>query len=300
MRRNAAALAVRVALACSGGVALGVALAPAAVPGYYLPPAGAPYRTEEIRVRAGGEISLGGTLTVPVNGKRRHPAVVLISGQAPEDRDATSPGSPYRPFYDIADTLARRGIAALRLDDRGVGSSTGSLTTATTVDRALDVQAALDYLRRRPDADPLRLGLLGIGQGATIATMIASVDTVIAALVLMAPEPDSARPVRIPALLMQGGADQVLPADASSRIATAFQQAGATDVTIRLFDQLLNTFLDPRTGTAAGAPPAAFRLPQTVRGTIADWVVTRLPARPDLPAPVKKPAAKRRSKSRKS
>ncbi len=117
----------------------------------------------------------------------RIPAIVLISGSGPDNRDASPRWMPgYQPFWQIADALTRRGIAVLRLDDRGVGFSTGEFGKATMVDFADDVRAALAYLRGRPDIDGTRLGILGHSEGGVVATMVAAEDPALKALVLLA------------------------------------------------------------------------------------------------------------------
>lgn len=156
--------------------------------GRYAAPEGAPYTTEEVRIQAPEGHVLAGTLTMPRSSlppARRPtvPAVVLISGAGKQDRDLAS--GAYRPFFQIADTLSRRGIAVLRLDDRGVGASTGTLDSTDTVDRSGDTRAAIEYLRRRPDVAKERIALVGHSEGALIAPMLASTDPGIRAIVLM-------------------------------------------------------------------------------------------------------------------
>jgi uncharacterized protein len=117
----------------------------------------------------------------------RIPAIVLISGSGPDNRDAAPRWMPgYQPFWQIADALTRRGIAVLRLDDRGVGLSTGGFENATVADFADDVRAALAYLRNRPDIDGARLGILGHSEGGVVATMVAAEDPALKAMVLLA------------------------------------------------------------------------------------------------------------------
>lgn len=157
----------------------------------YSAPAGAPYRAEEVRVPTGSGVMLAGTLTIPAGpaaaGRPPFPAVVTITGSGLEDRDEALPIVPgYRPFRDLADTLSRRGVAVLRLDDRGFGGSSGNASNATTADFADDVRAALEYLRRRPDIDPRRLFLLGHSEGGMIAPMVAATDPALRGIVLMA------------------------------------------------------------------------------------------------------------------
>lgn len=172
-----------------------------------LPPPGASYVAEEVRVRSFESHSLAGTLTLPWrpagSGPRRvrFPAVVLITGEGRHDRDQTPaenlgrpPGEAvYRPFYEIADTLTRRGIAVLRLDDRGVGASTGSLDSADTFDRSYDIRAALEYLRHRTEINAKRIGLVGLGEGATIAAIVARLDPGIRAIALLAGPSETGR-----------------------------------------------------------------------------------------------------------
>ena len=154
----------------------------------YAAPAGAPYSAEEVKLRTPAGFTLAGTLTIPNHAAgARLPAVVLITGSGSQDRDE---GTPYlehwRPFREIADTLSRRGIAVLRLDDRGVGGSDAGPANATSADFAKDIRAALVWLRTRADIDPARLGLVGHSEGAIIAPMIAATDPALHAVVLIA------------------------------------------------------------------------------------------------------------------
>jgi dipeptidyl aminopeptidase/acylaminoacyl peptidase len=85
----------------------------------------------------------------------------------------------------VADSLGRRGIAALRLDDRGVGRSTGDLEQAGTLERAGDVRDAIRYLRGRADLDASRLALVGHSEGGLIAPLLAVEDSAIDAVALL-------------------------------------------------------------------------------------------------------------------
>ncbi len=153
----------------------------------YTAPAGAPYTAEEVSIPTPGGFALAGTLTRPAVARGPVPVVLTITGSGQEDRDETIPiVRGYRPFRQIADTLARRGIAVLRLDDRGVGGSGGPVATATSRDFADDVRAALAWLRRRPGIDARRVALLGHSEGGLIAPMVAADDRAIRAIVLMA------------------------------------------------------------------------------------------------------------------
>jgi dipeptidyl aminopeptidase/acylaminoacyl peptidase len=132
--------------------------------------------------------TLAGTLTLPDHGRPPFPAVVTLTGSGAHHRDGNrTPEHPYRPFRDIADALAGCGVATLRLDDRGVGGSTGVANDATAEDTAADARAALRFLRARSDVDPRRMGLLGHSYGGVIAPMVAADDAVAAVVLLGAP-----------------------------------------------------------------------------------------------------------------
>ena len=155
-------------------------------PDYTAPP-GAPYTAQDVRVSGPGGIVLGGTLTMPTNARGPVPAVVTITGSGQQDRDELIPiAGGIRLFRQVADTLSRRGIAVLRLDDRGLGASGGDPRTATSADFADDIRAALAYLRTRRDIDGTRLGLVGHSEGGAIAPMIAATDPKLKAMVVMA------------------------------------------------------------------------------------------------------------------
>jgi len=133
-----------------------------------------PYRAEEVTFAnpKAKDVKLAGTLTIPP-GEGPFPTVVFISGSGPQDRDETIFG--HRPFRVIADYLARRRVASLRFDDRGVGKSTGKLETATSADFADDVRAAVAYLKTRGAVtDPKKIGLIGHSEGGVIAPMVAA------------------------------------------------------------------------------------------------------------------------------
>jgi dienelactone hydrolase len=152
----------------------------------FAPPNGAPYSAQEVSIRTPGGLTLRGTLTLPQRAAgARLPAIVTITGSGSQDRDESPPTlKAYRLYYQVADTLGRRGIAVLRLDDRGAGSDVGP-ATATTADFANDIRAAVAYLRTRPEIDPARIGLVGHSEGGTIAPMVASSDSGIAGVVIL-------------------------------------------------------------------------------------------------------------------
>jgi alpha-beta hydrolase superfamily lysophospholipase len=154
----------------------------------YSAPAGAPYMAEDVVVHSPSGLSFTGTLTIPRGRPTgRAPAVVTITGSGPEDRDEQSTAlKGYRPFRELADTLGRRGIAVLRLDDRGVNGSDRGPATATSRDFAEDIRAGVAYLRSRPEIDADRIALVGHSEGGAIAPMVAESDARLKAIVLMA------------------------------------------------------------------------------------------------------------------
>jgi pimeloyl-ACP methyl ester carboxylesterase len=143
-----------------------------------------PYREEEVTIqnsRAG--VSLAGTLTLP-EGKGPFPAVVLMSGSGPQDRNESLMG--HKPFLVLADHLTRAGIAVLRYDDRGFGKSSGNFAAATHVDFASDGRAAFAYLKSRTEIDRAKIGLLGHSEGSVYAPYIAKDEPDVAFVVLLA------------------------------------------------------------------------------------------------------------------
>jgi pimeloyl-ACP methyl ester carboxylesterase len=132
---------------------------------------------------AAAKVHLAGTLTRPRD-KQRHAAVLLITGSGPQNRDEEL--FEHKPFRVIADALTRRGIVVLRVDDRGVGGSTGDLRAATTDDFVGDVLAGVAFLKTRAEVDPKRIGLVGHSEGGLIAPMAAARSHDVAFIVLMA------------------------------------------------------------------------------------------------------------------
>lgn len=169
----------------------GARAAPSVAKPDYSAPADAPYTAEEVTITTPKGLKLTGTLTLPkARPARGAPAVVTITGSGTEERDESIPGvNGYRPFRQVADTLGRRGIAVLRLDDRGAGGSDMGPSGAqgpTSADFADDIRAGLAYLRTRADIDSDRLGLVGHSEGGMIAPMVAATDPKLRVVVLMA------------------------------------------------------------------------------------------------------------------
>lgn len=143
-----------------------------------------PYAIEDATIRNEIDaIDLAGTLTLP-RGPGPLPAVVLVTGSGPQDRDETL--FDHKPFAVLADHLSRAGIAVLRYDDRGVGGSQGDGDEATTADLARDAVAAAMHLATDARIDPARIGIVGHSEGAAIAALVARERRETACLVLLA------------------------------------------------------------------------------------------------------------------
>lgn len=143
-----------------------------------------PYNEEEVvylNDKAG--IKLAGTLTTP-RSEGPHPAVLLITGSGAQNRDEEVFG--HRIFWVLADYLTRQGIAVLRVDDRGVGGSTGDFSMSTSEDFAGDVLAGVEFLKSRKEINPEQIGLIGHSEGGIIAPMVAAKSPDVAFIVMMA------------------------------------------------------------------------------------------------------------------
>jgi uncharacterized protein len=142
------------------------------------------YHSEDIQfenTKAG--ISLAGTLTLPKK-DGVFPAVILISGSGPQNRDEELMG--HKPFLVLSDYLTKNGIAVLRYDDRGTALSKGDFKSATSPDFATDVESAIVYLKTRKEINKKEIGLVGHSEGGLIAPMVASKSKDVAFIVLLA------------------------------------------------------------------------------------------------------------------
>jgi uncharacterized protein len=296
-------------------------------PPYAAPPDGA-YHAENVSIRAPQGHVLAGTLTVP-NSKERVPAAVLITGLSQNERNQGT--TPWMPFRDIADALTRAGIAVLRVDDRGVGKSTGDKTNFTIFDKADDVRTEVAWLRTQPRIDPKRVMLVGYSEGGLIAPMIAATDRSVAAVITLAgpgvpgmevakyqveqsilkdpsmsesdrekeftkrvadalkdltphetsflktdPE-EFDRRVRCPALIIQGGADSIVPVRSAERIAFFMRAGGNSDVTLRIFPGVSHSLLPDPVGLPSGwAALPAFLIAPDLLDEMTHWSIARL------------------------
>lgn len=138
---------------------------------------------ENVWVPANG-FNLAATITRPAAAPAKAPAVVLIGGSGPTDRDETVAGIPI--FGQLAGQLARAGYVVLRYDKRGVGQSGGRPEAATLADYADDARAAVAWLAKRKDIDKDRIAVVGHSEGAAVALIAASRDKKIKAAALIA------------------------------------------------------------------------------------------------------------------
>ena len=148
-----------------------------------------PYSEEEVFFfNKSANVKLAGTLTYPKlkpNSTQQFPALILISGSGPQNRNEELLG--HKPFLVLADYFTRKGFAVLRFDDRGVGKSTGDFSQATTADFASDVESAVKFLQHHFVVNPTKIGLMGHSEGGVIAPMVAANSTnSIAFIVLLA------------------------------------------------------------------------------------------------------------------
>lgn len=141
-----------------------------------------PYDQEEVAYQS-GDVHLAGTLTLP-KGRGPYPAVLLVSGSGPQDRNEEIFG--HKPFLVLADQLTRAGLVVLRVDDRGVGGSSGDTASTTSEELAEDALAGVRFLRAHPRVHPARAGIAGHSEGGLIGPLAASRSEDVAFLVLLA------------------------------------------------------------------------------------------------------------------
>lgn len=216
-----------------------------------------PYTAEDVAFDNPVEkgVHLAGTLTLP-QGKGPFPAAILITGSGQQDRDETLVG--HKPFWVIADYLSRRGIAVLRIDDRGVGKSTGDVAKATSADFATDANAAFAYLRTRKDINAKAIGFIGHSEGGMIGPIAMSTNKAVAFLVMMAgPGTDNVQLMLsqrrlIGASIGQSDAEM----DRAAPVYAALYRAIGSGATYEEGQAAALAVLTPQAMAALGAPPS--------------------------------------------
>jgi len=149
---------------------------------------------EQVSIPANG-FSLAGTISrpvapaepAPVAGRKppalRLPAVVLVSGSTPSDRDEFVSGIPV--FAQLANALADAGYIVVRYDERGTGQSGGRPESATFGEFATDARSVFTYLAKRKDVDPKRISMIGYGEGGWVALSVAAQEQRLGAVALI-------------------------------------------------------------------------------------------------------------------
>ena len=165
-------------------------VAPYSPPAYADPAA---YNEQEVKIGT-ADWPLPATLTMPA-GDKSYPAVVLVHGSGPNDRDETVGGN--KPFKDLAVGLASRGIAVLRYDKRSKvhGPRLAALTSLTVKEEVLDdVSEALAWVSAHPSIDPRRIFVLGHSLGGMLVPRIVSANGTVAGAIVLA---GAARPIEV-------------------------------------------------------------------------------------------------------
>lgn len=209
-----------------------------------------PYKSEDIEYdNADKSLHYGATITIP-EGKGPFPAAVLITGSGPQNRNEEMMG--HQPFAVLADALTRNGFVVLRVDDRGVGKSTGVFSQATSADFASDVNTSLDYLLARPEVNKKKTGIIGHSEGGMIAPVVAAKRKDIDFIVLLA-----APGIRIDELMAQQNAAILRSIGISQP---------AVDAYIPFYKQLMNK-ISTSPDSAAAAVDAGILFQQWVADT---------------------------------
>lgn len=183
------------------------------------------YREQEVTVGS-GEWALPGTLATPV-GPGPFPAVVLVHGSGPHDRDETI--GPNKPFRDLAWGLASRGIAVLRYEKRtkAHAASLGKIARPTVQDEVLDdALAAVALLRKTEGIDPKRVYVLGHSLGATLVPRIGKADPQIAGLIALAGTARSLQDVMVEQISYLASLDGTVSEEEKAQLEAFRQQAG--------------------------------------------------------------------------
>jgi pimeloyl-ACP methyl ester carboxylesterase len=144
---------------------------------------------EQVRIPANG-FSLAGTVSKPSESATtrsavatRNPAVILVGGSGPADRDSMVFGIPI--LGQIANALADAGFVVLRYDKRGIGQSGGRAESASLADFAEDVRSAVRMLSERRDVNPKRIAVVGHSEGGAVALIAATKEKRIGAVGLI-------------------------------------------------------------------------------------------------------------------
>lgn len=127
----------------------------------------------DVSIPANG-FQLAATMTTPqtIAGRLHYPAVVLIGGATPADRDEVIGGVPI--FTQLARGLADSGHIVLRYDRRGSGQSGGRTESVTLTDYAEDAIAVVKWISKQNEVDTRHIIVAGYADGAAVALLAAS------------------------------------------------------------------------------------------------------------------------------
>ncbi len=204
-----------------------------------------PYNEEEIIFEnKEANITLAGTFTFP-KGDGKYPAVVMVTGSGPQDRDEALMN--HKPFLVIADYLTRNGIAVLRFDDRGIAKSKGNFATATSADFATDALAAVEYLKTRKEVNSKKIGVSGHSEGGLIAPMCAVNSNDVSFIVLLAGPGVSGKDVIVLQTELITGANGAKEEDvqkAKNENSRIFNIVAEESDSLKMFNKLLAMYND--------------------------------------------------------
>src|SRR5579863_98784 len=150
-----------------------------------LPTAEPHFRSVDTTFVSSDGTKLAGTLTIPDAGPARMPAVLLVHGSGPTDRDETIGPNPI--FLQLSNALSNHGYIVLRYDKRGIGQSGGNAATTTRDQLLADARAGIAFLLARVDVAPSRVFVVGHSEGGELAPSLAAHGAPLRGIALMAP-----------------------------------------------------------------------------------------------------------------
>lgn len=206
------------------------------------------------------ETWLSGTLTIPKEETKRHPAIVLVAGSGPHHRDSYYSG--HRMFKVLADHLTRLGFVVLRSDKRGVYKSTGNFADASIENLITDTEAAIQFLKSHPRVDASDITMIGHSEGSLVSVVAANRENIDKIVSLAGPGMSV-----LDILLLQ---DQTEPA---AKGATAEETALLLEFSKRFYAMVLST------PSAEARKIKAIEMYDSLRGyeaeVVAKWVNKR-------------------------
>jgi dipeptidyl aminopeptidase/acylaminoacyl peptidase len=165
---------------------------------------------EKIVVGEGTEYPLNGLLTLPDGAASPLPAVVMVHGSGPSNMDEKV--MKLTPFKDLAEGLAKRGVASVRYDKRTFVHGRKMAKTCPTVKEETidDALLAVALLKKDPRIDPERIYILGHSMGAMLAPRIDAEGGDVKGLILMAGTPCRLEEVVLRQLKQSSGGNPIL------------------------------------------------------------------------------------------